>query len=159
MKKFILLIATLAVIATVGLFLLGRSSGKSAAPGLVDGSLARCPDTPNCVCSEHADDPDHYVEPIGLPVDAPADPLATARAAVIRLGGSIQAERPDYLAASFASTVFGFVDDVEIRFDASARALQVRSASRVGRRDLGVNRRRVEALRAGLSGTMQTTQR
>jgi uncharacterized protein (DUF1499 family) len=52
------------------------------------------------------------------------------------------------LRVEFTSRVFRFVDDVDLRIDAAARVIHVRSASRVGRYDFGVNRRRVEALRS-----------
>lgn len=56
-------------------------------------------------------------------------------------------EQPGYLHAVFTSLVFRFQDDVEILRDADAQVLHVRSASRVGHSDLGVNRKRVERLR------------
>ncbi|MND03139.1 hypothetical protein D3C83_228210 [compost metagenome] len=67
------------------------------------------------------------------------------RAKLIREEGS-------YLYAEFTSRLMGFVDDVELLLDEKARLVHVRSASRLGRRDFGVNRARVEALRA-LIGT------
>jgi uncharacterized protein (DUF1499 family) len=57
----------------------------------------------------------------------------------------------DYLHAECASAVFGFVDDLELQLRASEGRIAVRSASRLGRSDLGVNRRRVEALRSELA--------
>jgi len=56
--------------------------------------------------------------------------------------------RPDYLHAEIASALFGFVDDVEFVPDASAKVIHVHSAARLGVSDFGVNRRRVEAIRA-----------
>ncbi len=53
----------------------------------------------------------------------------------------------DYLHAEERSRLFRFVDDLEL-LAAPDGELIVRSASRVGRSDLGVNRRRVERLRA-----------
>ena len=63
------------------------------------------------------------------------------------MGGSIQAEKTDYLAATFSSSIFGFVDDLEIRIDTEQNIIHLRSASRVGRGDGGVNRKRVERLK------------
>jgi uncharacterized protein (DUF1499 family) len=59
-------------------------------------------------------------------------------------GGVIATEQADYIAATFTSPLFGFVDDLEIRFDFDARLIHFRSASRVGYGDLGANRKRVE---------------
>ena len=57
-----------------------------------------------------------------------------------------------YIHAEFTSLVFRFVDDLELLLDSEAGVIHVRSASRVGRSDLGANRRRVEDLRRRLGG-------
>jgi uncharacterized protein (DUF1499 family) len=56
-------------------------------------------------------------------------------------------EDPDYLKAECRSKVFRFVDDVELLFDDGAKQIHFRSASRLGRRDFGVNRERMERIR------------
>ena len=66
-------------------------------------------------------------------------------------GGTIQREESTYLWASFTSKRLRFVDDVELRVDADKHIIHVRSASRVGRSDFGVNRARVEMLRSLLN--------
>ena len=108
--------------------------------GVKDGRLAPPRRTPNCVSSQ-ADpaDAEHYIAPI-------RGDLAAARRAVESLPRSrvIRADA-NYLYAEFRSKLLGYVDDVEFYFDGAL--LQVRSASRLGRKDFGVNRRRVEALR------------
>lgn len=63
-------------------------------------------------------------------------------------------EKPGYLHAVFTSLIFRFRDDVEILVDDSAKVLQIRSASRVGHSDLGVNRKRVERLRDRFSASV-----
>jgi uncharacterized protein (DUF1499 family) len=62
------------------------------------------------------------------------------------LGGEVVLTDDEYIAATFSSSLFGFVDDVECRLEASQKRIQVRSASRVGHSDLGVNRDRVETM-------------
>jgi len=120
-------------------------SGK--APGLLEGELSPCPDKPNCVCSERRDDSAHFIEPLPI-ADVPvADAMQKLEKIIAALGGRIETSRENYIAATFSSSLFGFVDDVEVRADADARVLQVRSASRVGRGDLGANRKRVEEIR------------
>jgi uncharacterized protein (DUF1499 family) len=42
--------------------------------------------------------------------------------------------------------LFRFVDDVELAVDPAEHVVHFRSASRVGRSDFGVNRRRMEEL-------------
>jgi len=109
--------------------------------GVKDGRLAPPKRSPNCVSSQ-ADpaDGEHYIAPIRGSIGA-------ARRAVESLPRTrvIRADA-DYLYAEFRSKLLGYVDDVEFFFDGAA--LQVRSASRMGRRDFGVNRKRVETLRS-----------
>jgi uncharacterized protein (DUF1499 family) len=64
----------------------------------------------------------------------------------------IVSEEPDYLKAECRSAVFHFTDDVEILFVDAAKRIHFRSASRLGRRDFGVNRRRMEEIRAAFLG-------
>jgi uncharacterized protein (DUF1499 family) len=59
-------------------------------------------------------------------------------------------ETPGYLHAECRSALFGFVDDLELHLRVSEGVIAVRSASRLGYSDLGVNRRRVEILRTSL---------
>ncbi len=65
-----------------------------------------------------------------------------------QLGGRVVSRTPDLLSAEFRSDLFGFVDDLQLRVDRVAAVVQLRAASRVGHSDLGVNRQRVEQLRA-----------
>lgn len=128
----------------------GRRPGNL---GLHGGRLAPCPRTPNCVSSQ-ADPADtvHYITPIpfrGAPVEAMA---AVRRAVEDMQGATVVRHEPDYLYAEFRSRLMGFVDDVEFTYDDKAGLIQVRSASRLGRGDLGVNRRRIEAIRAKVEG-------
>ena len=67
-------------------------------------------------------------------------------------GARIVTRKPDYVHAEFQSRMIGFVDDLELQVDAAAQVIHVRSASRLGRRDFGVNRARIEALRAAFAG-------
>lgn len=118
--------------------------------------FAPCPDSPNCV-SSYADDEVHHVDPLPLPVgtesSAPALVGAASLVAVRRALASmprtkIVTEDGDYVHATCTSLVFRFVDDLELRLDRQQEVIHVRSASRVGYGDLGVNRRRVERLRS-----------
>jgi uncharacterized protein (DUF1499 family) len=119
--------------------------------GVKDGRLASCGRRLNCVSSQ-ADpgDAQHHVAPIPFKGDA-GTALSAARKAVERMRrATVIRQDGSYLHAEFRSRLMGFVDDVELMFDEQARVLHVRSASRLGRRDYGVNRARVEALRARL---------
>ena len=148
MEKLVIIIVAVVVVIVIALFVLGYRSQAGAAPGLVDGRLQSCPSTPNCVNSEYPSDADHFIEPLAVTADAELMPRL--RAAVEKLGGSVVSEAPDYLAATFTSSIFRYVDDFELRVDAASNTVHVRSASRVGRSDLGANRKRVDQVRAAL---------
>jgi uncharacterized protein (DUF1499 family) len=62
-------------------------------------------------------------------------------------GATIIASQPGYLYAEFQTPLLKFVDDVEFLLDQPAGAIQMRSASRLGRKDFGANRKRLEAVR------------
>jgi uncharacterized protein (DUF1499 family) len=112
-------------------------------------SLAPCPNSPNCVSSLSPEsDQEHYVAPFSFSGDPAAawDKLKTAVLAEKRV--TIVVEQEDYLHAEMRSLLFRFVDDIEFSLDRDAGLIQVRSASRVGYSDFGVNRRRVERIRA-----------
>ncbi|MBC7779643.1 MAG: DUF1499 domain-containing protein [Proteobacteria bacterium] len=108
--------------------------------------LPPCPDSPNCVSSQAATVA-QQVAPFAFH-DAPT--LAHAR--LLRVlartpRATVVGQTPSSIATEFRSRVFGFVDDVHFEFDGAARVIHVRSASRTGHSDFGVNRRRVESLR------------
>lgn len=126
--------------------------------GLASGRLAPCPSSPNCVSSDGPpDDEQHFVAALELAVDGAAAWTA-ARAAVESLPGTkIVSADGGYLHAECTSRLMRYVDDLELDLRAVDGVIAVRSASRVGRGDMGVNRRRVEALRAklGLGGVVR----
>jgi uncharacterized protein (DUF1499 family) len=112
--------------------------------GVKGGKLAACPGSPNCVNSQSAD-AQSKIEP--LPPVAIAD-LQKVIESMERT--TIVEATANYLHAEFKSQLMGYVDDVEFYLDPSANVLQVRSASRLGKSDLGVNRKRVETIREQL---------
>ncbi len=146
MKQLILIIVALVCLAIGYLAYQGYVSRQQKPPGRVDGALSPCDVKPNSVCSQPGTDASHYIAPINLNVDD----LASLVPDVEALGGRIVVLEKDYLAAEFSSSVFGFVDDLELLRDPAAGNIQVRSAARVGYSDMGVNRKRIEALRQRL---------
>ncbi len=113
--------------------------------------LKPCPSSPNCV-SSLAPDAAHRIAPFAFAGNA-ADSLAKVKAAALSFPRTrLAEEEPGYVRMTFRSAVFGFVDDVELEVDEAAKVIHVRSASRVGRLDFGVNRKRVEAIRSKLGG-------
>ncbi|PSR19412.1 DUF1499 domain-containing protein [filamentous cyanobacterium CCP3] len=115
--------------------------------GVKAGKLAPCPDSPNCVVSQGDTDAEHAIAPLSYSGD-PAQAMAQLAAIVTAMPRTTIVESTDnYLYAEFASKLMGFVDDVEFYLDPAESVIQVRSASRLGKSDLGVNRQRIEAIR------------
>jgi uncharacterized protein (DUF1499 family) len=129
--------------------MIGLFGQKSRAAGIVEGALAPCPSSPNCVSSMASiEDRAHHVEPFRFS-DSPS--VAWSRICnVIEQQPRVRiVERSEnYLHAEFRTALLRYVDDVEFLLDAASGLIHVRSASRLGRADFGVNRRRVEALRS-----------
>lgn len=125
------------------------NSHPAASPAAV--RAAACPPSPNCVSSRAADQA-HQIAPLVLP-DRLGEPMAVLREIVAGLDGAhIVSSGGDSLVAEFHSRLFGFVDDLTLELDRNVRLVQVRSAARSGWYDFGVNRRRVEQIRAKLTG-------
>jgi uncharacterized protein (DUF1499 family) len=147
MKTVFITLSLLLVASVLLLFILGVISRSGKAPGLVAGRLARCPATPNCVCTEQKEEANHSITPILLPQDIIFDPLPLLKNAVRDMGGTLGVESDHYFAATFSSAIFGFMDDLEVRIDSRQKVIHIRSASRVGYGDAGVNRKRAELLK------------
>ncbi|MFN6515937.1 MAG: DUF1499 domain-containing protein [Nostoc sp. CreGUA01] len=115
--------------------------------GVSNGKLAPCPNSPNCVSSQSTDTV-HQIAPLTF-TSTPEQAIANLKKIIESLPRTkIISESPDYLYAEFKSALLGFVDDVEFYLDKNANVMQVRSASRLGQSDLGVNRKRIETIRA-----------
>jgi uncharacterized protein (DUF1499 family) len=122
------------------LTLLGCAGERPTTLGASNGQLGTCPDSPNCVASAEARE-SHRIEPLSAT-------LPEVKQAVAGMDGAqIISEQDNYLYAEFTTRLMGFVDDVEFLADPAAGVVQVRSASRLGKSDLGVNRKRIEAIR------------
>ncbi len=112
--------------------------------------LLPCPDSPNCV-SSLSDNDKHFIKPFEY-----NDSLENARQKLIDIlknsrGVRLAKIEGDYLHAEFRSMIFRFVDDVEFYFPAKQPIIHVKSASRSGYYDFGVNRRRLERLRSAFN--------
>lgn len=125
--------------------------------GVNGGKLKRPSRTPNSVSSQADLWPDHpqreyaRVAPLALTGSGPATIAALKALLASWPGATVVTARDDYLHVQFQTRVLKFVDDAEFWFDPAAGVVQVRSASRLGRKDFGVNRERVEAIRSALS--------
>ena len=149
------LVVLLFASARLGLF----GGSTPAGLGVTEGRLKAPSRTPNSVSSQAGLWPDMpgreqaSILPLSLALagDGPATIARLAGLVEATAGARIVERRADYLYAQFSSKWLRFVDDVEFWFDPAAGVVQVRSASRVGRKDFGVNRARIEALRERLT--------
>lgn len=145
-RRSVTIIALVAIAAMMPLALLSVWSQRASAIGLVEGRLADCPKTNNCVCTQDKD-ARRRLDPIKI--------TCSSREAIRRLesvvgempGAEVRTRQENYLHVEFTSKFFRFVDDAEFLIDEAAGLIHFRSASRVGRSDFGVNRRRMEIVR------------
>jgi len=144
MVYFIVALVLLAHV--IALAVLSASARMPKSLGVVDGLLASCPNSPNCV-STQATDNQHQIEAIAF--DGSSDDairqLKTVVAAIPRM--KIVTQTENYLHTEATSLIFRFKDDVEFFIDRHAKVIHFRSASRVGYSDLGANRARMENIR------------
>lgn len=114
--------------------------------GVVNGRLADCPDSPNCISTQDGGS-EHCIAPI--PFSQSVEETQRQLEAIIRSmpRSRLISSRNGYVHGEFSSLLFGFVDDVELVIDETEQLVHFRSASRTGRSDLGVNRKRMEQIR------------
>lgn len=135
-------------LAYLGFIAMTLSSTSEAAETPL--KLAPCPNTPNCVSSQ-APAGNHYIAPFKIKGKAEDAWAALKQALASRQKRTVIVEASnDSLHAEATSLVFRFVDDINAVLDSDAKLIHIRSASRVGYSDLGVNRKRIEALRQQL---------
>lgn len=117
--------------------------------GINNGRLKPAPKSPNAVTSQ-AEDVPHKIAPLTYKTSSEQAKQALVKIIEATPRTKIITQSADYLYAEYESALFGFVDDVEFYFEPNAKLIQVRSASRVGHSDLGVNRARIEDIRGKL---------
>jgi uncharacterized protein (DUF1499 family) len=116
--------------------------------------LPPCPSTPNCV-STQATAPTHAIAPISYRGSAAAA-LARLTSIVDSMPRATITERkPASLRVEFRTRIFRFVDDVLFELDDAKKTVEFRSAARLGRRDFGVNRNRMEEIRRRFNDAAQ----
>ena len=137
---------TILIILLFGSILSSCSDEKLPLVGIRESRLTPCPDSPNCVSSQGSDSA-YTVEPLNY--DSEAEKIIADLKVVVgsMKGATIVSESAAYLHVEFQSDVFRFIDDVEFMVDDMAKVVHVRSASRVGYYDLGINRKRLEKIR------------
>ena len=156
--KFLSIAATLAV-ALVAIVLiagqLGFLNGKAPQGlGVTHGKLQPPSLTPNSVSSQSALYPEHpqrenaEIAPLNYTGDGNAAMSQLALILKSTEHTTVVTVHPDYIYAQSTTALLKFTDDLEFWLDSQNAVIQVRSASRLGRKDFGVNRARIEAIRA-----------
>lgn len=130
---------------------MGLFSGKRPSDlGVRDGKLKPPPSSPNCVSSQAQDEP-HAIAPLAYRGTAEAALKAIAEIVRSSPRTRIISQTNDYLYAEYETALMGYVDDVEFWLPPGEKVVHVRSASRLGYSDLGLNRKRVEDVRQRLA--------
>lgn len=125
---------------------IGRVGSKPARLLADEDRFTPCSRAPHCVSSQAPRDSDKYVAPLAF-AGTPAQARAVLRAVLAGFENArIEQAEQRFVHATFHSTL-GFVDDVTFLIREDAAIIDVKSASRLGYYDFGVNRRRVESLR------------
>ncbi|SQD77334.1 DUF1499 domain-containing protein [Moritella yayanosii] len=137
-------------ILTCSLVLTACTGARPHNLGIVNATLAPCPETPNCVSSDSLDE-SHYVPAFKL--EASSEQVWTEIKLYLNSQSNMEIvrERNDYLYVESTSTLMRFVDDFELHLREQHGIIAVRSASRYGQSDFGVNKDRVDALYLYLS--------
>lgn len=155
--KWALIVIALVVITGLVAGQLGLLKGAPPTDlGVHDGKLKPPSQTPNSVSSQAPLYPDHpkrdYADIAPLPLKGEPEAMLDRIATIIEgmEGGKVIKREPGYLYAQFTTRLMKYVDDVEFWFDPDAKVIHVRSASRLGSSDLGVNRKRIESIREKL---------
>ncbi len=148
--KVLWVIMIISVPIILSVVLLGCAGKRPASIGVIDGRLSPCPKSPNCV-SSMAKDEKHYIEPLAYSSERQQAFKALEHVLEQRRRARIVQKADNYLHVEFKSRFFRFVDDVEFYFPKGEPLVHVRSASRLGKSDLGVNRKRMNSVRKAFS--------
>lgn len=133
------------LLVSVAFAVMSATSRRPTTLGVRDRRLAPCPGSPNCV-STQADREHQNIDSIPLTIDAAEAMQALKRIVSAIPRAQIITADDHYLHVEFTSALFRFVDDVELFVDREQRVIHFRSASRAGRSDFGVNRKRMQAI-------------
>ena len=125
------------------------ATASASSLGIESASLSPCPVSPNCVVSQNAD-AKHAIEPITYHIERDKARETLLKVLTVVPRTTIVSQTDNYSHAISKSRIFKFVDDVEFYFPGDKSVIHIRSASRVGDSDFGVNRRRLEQIRLAL---------
>ena len=129
----------------------GVFTGTPAALGVEEDHLLSCPDSPNCVVSQGETDEEHGIAPIEYTSDRETARELLLKVLTVVPRTEVIEETDDYIRFASTSRLLGFVDDGEFYLPEDESVIHMRSASRMGESDLGVNRRRLEQIRLAMA--------
>ena len=167
LNKLVFVFTLIGIVIFLYFFYLAKKSQKDTALGLTNSTLHVCSSKPNCVSSEDILDKVHYIKPYSYSALVNSDLERKKQSEIIwqtllitlkQMNAKIELRTKTYLAVTFSSSFFGFVDDLEARIDEQNATVHFRSASRVGTSDFGVNRKRVKAIIYRLEENLQKVQ-
>jgi uncharacterized protein (DUF1499 family) len=140
---------TFAIFLTLTISLILPVITWASSLGVESGYLSSCPNSDNCVVSQNAD-AKHAIEPIPYHLDRDKVRETLLKVLTVVPRTEVIEQTDNYIHALSKSRIFKFIDDVEFYLPADEQVIHIRSASRVGESDLGVNRRRMEQIRLAL---------
>ena len=132
--------------ALLSITLLGLTACSQGVTTMTDRSQSPCDDKPNCVSTQDTRE-EYNLTPFTLTESTNID--AIEQVALELPGAKTAVKEDNYLRIECTSKIMRFVDDLELKIEGDH--LIVRSESRVGYSDFGVNRKRAEQLRSLLA--------
>ncbi len=87
MKIVLIIISIIFLAGIIAFFVLGQMSQSGKANGIIEGKLSKCPDKPNCICTEFEADLTHYIEPIAYSPRTPSEVLTRLKNSIAEMGG------------------------------------------------------------------------
>jgi uncharacterized protein (DUF1499 family) len=137
------------VFLTLSISLIAPATSWAANLGVESGHLSPCPSSPNCVVSQNGDTR-HAIAPITYHVERDKAKEIVLKVLTVVPRTEVIEQTDNYIHAISKSRIFKFVDDVEFYFPKNESVIHIRSSSRVGDSDFGVNRTRLEQIRLAL---------
>ena len=149
MIRWIILLVLILLVSAIVYLKMGNSRPNNV--GIKEDKLLSCPSSPNCVSSqENISNKKHYIAPISYEINRPDMESLLIQYLLSSKSMTIISNESGYIYMEVKSKKIGFIDDVEFYLPKSEKIIHVRSASRVGYSDRGVNRERIEKIRSDL---------
>ncbi|MBT4836892.1 MAG: DUF1499 domain-containing protein [Methylococcales bacterium] len=144
-KGFLLIGLIIVVVILILGFMMAFLSKNGDGHVLIGDKLPECPDKPNCLCSEYAQN-NHWIEPLSIDGLEAEKAWHLFRQMVEQSGGDIRVDQNFKLHAVYTTSFFKFNDDLMARLDNEKKLIHLRSESRIGHSDFGKNKQRLQDL-------------